>query len=169
MAKKPSANAGDARDMGLIPGLEISPRVRNGNPLQYSCLENSMDRGAWQATVHGVTKSWTRMSIQTHTHTHTQYVAHIQTLDNTQWGNSYSRLESCWTDFDMTNYLIKWSSTDTWKASNVFPESQDGRKQCWNISGNWFMLLAVAFHNVLKEWDETKQELASLQAEREFC
>ena len=54
MVKKPSANAGDARDVGLIPGMGISPGVRNGNPLQYSCLENSMDRGAWQATVHGV-------------------------------------------------------------------------------------------------------------------
>ena len=155
------------------PWVRKIPWRRKWQPTPIFLPRNPMDRGAWQATVHGVTKSWTRMSIQTHTHTHThthtQYVAHIQTLDNTQWGNSYSRLESCWTDFDMTNYLIKWSSTDTWKASNVFPESQDGRKQCWNISGNWFMLLAVAFHNVLKEWDETKQELASLQAEREFC
>ena len=46
MVKNPSANAGDARDMGSIPGLERSPGVRNGNPLQYSCLENSMGRGA---------------------------------------------------------------------------------------------------------------------------
>ena len=53
------ANAGDIRDVGLIPGSGRSPRVRNGNMLQYSCLENSMDRGAWQATVHGVTKSQT--------------------------------------------------------------------------------------------------------------
>ena len=47
------ANAGDTRDMGLIPGSGQSPGVGNGNLLQYSCLENSMDRGAWQATVHG--------------------------------------------------------------------------------------------------------------------
>ena len=53
------ANAGDARDMGSIPGLGRSPGVENGKPLQYSCLENSMDRGAWRATVHGVAKSWT--------------------------------------------------------------------------------------------------------------
>ena len=45
----------------------------NGNPLQYSCLENSMNRGAWQATVHGVTKSWTQLR-NSHTHTHTQRV-----------------------------------------------------------------------------------------------
>ena len=47
------ANAGD---VGLIPGLGRSPGEENGNPLQYSCLKNSMDRGAWRATVHGVTR-----------------------------------------------------------------------------------------------------------------
>ena len=46
-------------DLGLIPGWELSPREENGNPLQYSCLENSMDRGAWWTTIHGVTKSQT--------------------------------------------------------------------------------------------------------------
>ena len=46
-------------DLGLIPGSERSPGEGNGNPLQYSCLENLMDRGAWQATVHGVAKSHT--------------------------------------------------------------------------------------------------------------
>ena len=50
-------NAGDTGDSGLIPGLGGSPGGRNGNPLQYSCLENSMDREAWWATVHGVEKS----------------------------------------------------------------------------------------------------------------
>ena len=50
-------SAGDIGDVSLIPGLGISPGGGNGNPLQYSCLENSMDRGAWRATVHGVTKS----------------------------------------------------------------------------------------------------------------
>ena len=52
-------NAGDARDPGSIPGLGRSAGVGNGNPCQYSCLENSMDRGACQATVRGVTKSQT--------------------------------------------------------------------------------------------------------------
>ena len=59
MVKNPPANAGDLRDAGLTPGLERSPRERNGNPLQYSCLGNSMDRGAWRNTVHGVAKSHT--------------------------------------------------------------------------------------------------------------
>ena len=53
------ANAGDIRDSGLILGLGRSPKGGNGKPLQYSCLENPMDIGAWQAMVHGVTKSWT--------------------------------------------------------------------------------------------------------------
>ena len=56
-----------AGDMGSIPGLGRSPGVENGNPLQLSCLENSMDRGAWPATVHGVAKSPTPLSMHTHT------------------------------------------------------------------------------------------------------
>ena len=52
-------NARDRRHPGLVPGLGRSPEVENGYPPQYSCLENSMDRGAWRATVQGVTKGWT--------------------------------------------------------------------------------------------------------------
>ena len=62
VVKNPLDNAGDSRGVGLIPGLGGSPWVGNGDPLQYSCLENRMDRGAWQATVHGVTKNWTGLS-----------------------------------------------------------------------------------------------------------
>ena len=54
--KNPPANAGDIRDAGLVPGLGRYPGGEHGNPLQYSCLENPMDRGAWQAIVHGVAK-----------------------------------------------------------------------------------------------------------------
>ena len=61
VVKNLSANSRDAGYMGLIPGLEICPGVGNGNPLQYSSLENSMDRGAWQAMAHRVTKSQTRL------------------------------------------------------------------------------------------------------------
>ena len=53
--KNPRANAGDTGDTGSIPGLGRSLGEGNGNPLQYSCLENPMQRGAWRATVHGVT------------------------------------------------------------------------------------------------------------------
>ena len=59
--KNPLANAGEARDVGSISGQERSPGGGHGNPLQHSCLENAMDRGAWWATVHGVAKSWARL------------------------------------------------------------------------------------------------------------
>ena len=56
------ASASNTGDLGSIPGLGRSPGEGNGNPLQYSCLENPMDVGAWEAAVHGVAKSWTRLS-----------------------------------------------------------------------------------------------------------
>ena len=57
VVKNPPANAGDIREAGLIPGLGRPPGEGHSNTLQYSCLENFVDRRAWQATVHGVTKS----------------------------------------------------------------------------------------------------------------
>ena len=59
MVKNLPANAGDVRDAGSIPGLGRSPGGENGSTLQYSCLGNPMDRGAWRATVHAITKSRT--------------------------------------------------------------------------------------------------------------
>ena len=67
--KEPLANAGDIRGVGLIPGLRRSPKGGHGNPLQYSCLENPMDRGAWSATVHGVTELDTTEETE-HAHMH---------------------------------------------------------------------------------------------------
>ena len=61
VVKNPPANAGDIRGMGSIPGSGRSPRGGHGNPIQYFCLENPMDRGTWQATVHRVAKSQTRL------------------------------------------------------------------------------------------------------------
>ena len=62
MAQMVKASGYNAGDLGLIPGLGRYPGEGNGNPLQYSCLENRMDRRAWLAAVHGVAKSWTRLS-----------------------------------------------------------------------------------------------------------
>ena len=62
VVKNLPANAGNVRDAGSIPGLGRFPGRGNGNRLQYSCLENSIDKGAWRATVHGVTKSQTQLS-----------------------------------------------------------------------------------------------------------
>ena len=64
MVKNPPASEGDIRDVDSIPGSGKSPGVGNVNQLQYSCLENSMDKGAWQATVYGVTNSWIPLSTQ---------------------------------------------------------------------------------------------------------
>ena len=60
-SKESACNAGEAGDVGSIHGLERSPGGGHSNPLQYSCLENPMDRGAWQATVHRVAKSQTQL------------------------------------------------------------------------------------------------------------
>ena len=68
MVKNPPASAGDTRDAGSIPGLGRSPGVGSGHPFWYSCLENSVDRGAWQATVCGAVKSQTKLSVHRHTH-----------------------------------------------------------------------------------------------------
>ena len=59
VAKNLPGNAGDIKDMGLIPGLGRSPEGGHDNPLHYSCLENPMDKVFWQATVHGIAKSQT--------------------------------------------------------------------------------------------------------------
>ena len=69
--KNPPANAGDIRDAGLIPGSGRSHGGKHGNPLKYSCLENPMDRGTWQATAHKVTENWAQLKqFSMHAHTH---------------------------------------------------------------------------------------------------
>ena len=71
--KNPPASAGDARDAGLIPASERSIGEGNGNPFQYSCLKNSVDRGTWWAIVHRVSKTQMLLSVHAcaHTHIHT--------------------------------------------------------------------------------------------------
>ena len=69
VVKNPPASAGDMRDAGSIPGSGRSSGEGNGSLIQYSCLENSMDKGAWWATVHSVAKSWTQLKqLSTHTY-----------------------------------------------------------------------------------------------------
>ena len=75
VVKNPPANAGDARDPGLIHGFGRSPGVGNGNLLQYSCLENSIDRGAWW-----VAKSWTQLSTPQHYNLKNRINIHEYTL-----------------------------------------------------------------------------------------
>ena len=78
MVKNLPVNAGDLRDVGSIPGLGRSAGERHGNPIWYSCLENSTDKGVWRATVHRVAKSWTRLK-RLSTHACTSFVIGFQT------------------------------------------------------------------------------------------
>ena len=102
--KNSPADAGDTGDVGSIPGLGRSPGGGYGSTLQYSCLENPMDRGASQATVHGVTKSQTQLSkhtkynyiyicADTHTHIHTHIYIFPVLLPGKSHG--WRSLESC--------------------------------------------------------------------------
>ena len=72
VVKNPPVGVGDERDTGSVPGSGRSPGGGNGSPLQYSCLGNPMDRGAWRAAVHRVVKSQVQLSVHTQTHTHTE-------------------------------------------------------------------------------------------------
>ena len=86
MAKKLPAKAGEVRDKDLIPGSERSSGEGNGYPLHYSCLKNSMDRGAWQATAHGVTKSRMQLSNFHFTSLHPlQYSCLKNSMDRGAW------------------------------------------------------------------------------------
>ena len=77
--KESAYNTGDT---GLIPGSGRSPREGNGNPLQYSFLDNTMDRGAWRATIYGVTKSRHNWGTNTHAHTHSLFLVSVQNISH---------------------------------------------------------------------------------------
>ena len=74
VVKKPPANTEDIGDTGLIPGSGRSPGGGHGSPLQYSCVENPMDRGAWRATVHGIAKSRTRLKRLSNMYVYTHHI-----------------------------------------------------------------------------------------------
>ena len=78
MVKNMPTNAGDTGDVGSIPESGRSPRVGNGNALQYSCLEKSVDRGAWWATIHKVTNNQIQLYI--HTYTYIQLILYVYSI-----------------------------------------------------------------------------------------
>ena len=95
VVKNLSANAGDAGGVGLIPGSGRSPGGGKGNPLQNSCLENPMDRGAWWATVHSVAKSWTwlkQLSTAQHIYIHTHIYVIAQSWKNKNKSENFSEI-----------------------------------------------------------------------------
>ena len=102
MAKNLPANAGDVRDEGSIPGSRRSTGGGHGNPLQYSCLEDPMDRGAWWVAVHGITKSRTRLKrLSTHTPPNNLKARLIQTFSKAIHGLP------CYRDPSQT-YVVLW-------------------------------------------------------------
>ena len=141
VVKNPPANARETRDASSIPESERSPGRWHGNLLQYSCLENSMDRGAWRATVRGVTKSQTWLSAHAYTRTKSMTVhssPHVTlttlplTLDHTQGWKGPAVLQLFLTSAVLGKCLgiSKWGwdegffvITDYWV---------DGRKSSWS-------------------------------------
>ena len=101
MVKNPPANAGDTRDADSIPGSGKSPRGGHGNPLQYSCLENPMDRAAWWATVDGVAKSQTQ----------------LKWLSTNSFFNFFSSIRSVSCNFYPLKYCVRHKavSLEIWK------------------------------------------------------
>ena len=94
VVKNLAANAGDLRDVGLIPGLGRSPGEGQGNPLQYSCLDNPMDRGAWRATVHGVRRVECNLSTKPPPHNRMGIFGHV--ILATAWITSPCSVITSW-------------------------------------------------------------------------
>ena len=112
VVKSPPASARDVRDTGSIPGLGRSPGGGYGNPLQYSCLENPIDRGAWWATVHGVAKSQTGLSTA-HSTSFTYkdefkpcFFTCVLTYINLLWHLCYTYVYTHWNHIIYVSYLL---------------------------------------------------------------
>ena len=146
VVKNPHANAGGTRDTDAIPGLRRFPGEGNGKPLQYSCLDNSMDRGVRQATVHGVAKSqtWrTHTHTDTHTHTHcllSPSILRPPEINRTQFELCSYLHQAIWVTLSMSNQCLQ-----TTMYANVSLES------CVNLWGFWnsYTLLKEI---TLKKW-----------------
>ena len=113
VVKNPPANAGDTRDMGLIPGSGRCPGGGNGNPLQYSCQANSMERRTWQATVHGVVKSQTRLS--THKRSYSIVWRHQHNLLN------HSLLVDIYIAFKILIFDFRQFDVSRWSPFGIVP------------------------------------------------
>ena len=133
VVKNPPANAGDTEDVGSIPALGRSPGGGNGDPLQYSCLGKSMDRGAWEVVVHGVTKSWTWLS-----NWHTHYKSNEQILlQGRQRAGTMSMLSYtvCCSKHFQTPVILHWKC---WKKLEFMGKVM-GReeKSCQGLCKMW--------------------------------
>ena len=110
--KNPTANAGDTGDLGLIPGSGKSPGGRRGKSLQYSCLENPRDRGAWRAAVHEVGRSRMRVSTWGHTHQRAPSQRRLAALLSIS-------LTGCWTRMNV--WQEQWTNLIFHPLYHIFP------------------------------------------------
>ena len=132
-------------DTSSIPGLGRSPEERNDNPLQYSCLGNPMDRGAWEATAHGVSKSQTWLNTDTHTHTHTHTLIHMcQTLCRYQEWNTVSIF---------VEFPVKWQDLNPKWLSNIMliPVVETNGTKCAVISED---LIFEIWNLIVYQWNK---------------
>ena len=151
VGKESTCNAGDAGDMGSIPGLGRSPGGGHGNPLQYSCLENPMDRGAWCPRVHRVPKSRTQLKLLgTHTCVHGDDSGSIDSAMVVVMLSSHMTSSDQWVvsgrmhvishvyrvefpfpiRFNLDKSLIYWQCSTQRLSSISFVCSNDGKSQC---------------------------------------
>ena len=131
VVKNPPANVGDTGDRGLIPESGRSPGGGNGNPLQYSCLEKSMDRGDWQAnTVHGVATSWTWLSARTHTHTR----AHTHTHTHTHTRTHPVMKRMSYYPWSPWQYWGQWVDTVVWRFRTAVGQSRHSPRPSSELS-----------------------------------
>jgi len=150
VAKNLPANAGDIRGMDLIPGSGRSPGIGHGNPLQYSCLENPMDRGAWWVTVHGVAKSLTQTEVTWCTHT-PRFLKKLKI----EWSydpatlllGTYLEKIIIWKDtFTAMFTAALFTIANTWKQPK-WPPIQEWIKKMWYIHIQW---------NVTQTWKQNE-------------
>ena len=122
VVKSLPANAGDKGDAGSIPGSGRSPGGGNGNLLQYSCLENSMDRGPWWAIVQGVAESCTELSMRAyHTHTHTHTLQFYHHLSQAPQSHKILFSLSSQVPYSSETTAGMWILVDQWKQGSTLP------------------------------------------------
>ena len=142
VVKNPPVNVGDARDTSLIPGLERFSGGGNDNPLQYICLKNSMDRGAWQAPVHGVVKSWKPVIDWAH-----RSVLYIT------WYKSFIRCMICNIFFNSVGYFFLLFSFFVFLLSEWYLMKHKSLKNFYRIQfiNFYFHLWAFSDHSTFLE------------------
>ena len=152
MIKESACNAGDTRDVGSILGFRRSPGEGNGNPLQYSCLENFMDRGAWWAAVHGVAKSRTHGALM-HTTSFWSLLG-IHRVQNYRWGK-YSYVSKIVMNFaSITQYflflLLDHKPEKRWKS-----HERKGGFLLMSKSQVSLIVSSFSFHYCVVKWQPT--------------